>query len=125
MTETGWVESKIIELPSGMTLDALERIENVLNTYFRSLHFRRFLVQFCIVFMMNCLNSEASRPIMIVKRYSRKMQMRVSFLGVLNILKQPEYSDIAAVRNLMSFIEEESILRAILQKTNPSEVTAE
>ncbi|HBG21813.1 MAG TPA: hypothetical protein DDW83_00950, partial [Peptococcaceae bacterium] len=43
--------------------------------------------------------------------------------GAYNILKQPEYSDIAAVRNLMSFIEEESILRSILQKTNPTEVT--
>jgi heat-inducible transcriptional repressor len=37
MTETGWVESKIIDLPSGMTSDALERIEDVLNTYFQGL----------------------------------------------------------------------------------------
>ena len=43
--------------------------------------------------------------------------------GTHNILKQPEYGDINEVRDLVSFIEEEQNLRAILQDVDPCQVT--
>jgi heat-inducible transcriptional repressor len=126
MTETGWVESKIIDLPSGMTSDALERIENVLNTYFQGLTFPQISRTILHSVYDELLKQRKllDRIMGIVEAVLQENADEGVFLGgAYNILKQPEYSDIAAVRNLMSFIEEESILRAILQKTNPSEVT--
>ncbi len=126
MTETGWVESKVIDLPSGMTSDSLERIENVLNTHFQGLTFPQISRTILHSVYDELLKQRKllDRIMGIVEAVLQENADEGIFLGgAYNILKQPEYSDIAAVRNLMSFIEEESILRSILQKTNPTEVT--
>lgn len=126
MTETGWVESKVIDLPSGMTPDSLERIENVLNTYYQGLTFPQISRTILHNVYDELLKQRKVlyRIMDVVEAVLQENSEEGIFLGgAYNILKQPEYDDIVEVRNLMSFIEEESILRSILQKTNPTEVT--
>ncbi len=126
VTETGWVESKVVDLPSGLAADDLEYIENVLNTYFRGLTFP----QISRTILNNVYDKlikqrqVLDRIMEVVEALLQENEDEVIYLGgAQNILKQPEYTDIAAVRNLMSFIEDEGILRRILHKTNPRKVT--
>jgi len=126
VTETGWLESKMVDLPSGMTTADLAHIENVLNTYFRGLTFP----QISRTILHNVYDElikqrrVLDRIMEIVEAVLQEDADETVYLGgAQNIIKQPEYSDIAEVRNLMSIIEEEEILRAILKKTDPNVVT--
>lgn len=126
MTESGWVESKVVDLPSGMTAEDLEHLENVLNTYFQGLTFP----QISRTILHNVYDElikqrrVLDRIMEIVEAVLEDNEDDVIYLGgAQNILKQPEYSDIEEARNLMSFIEEDDILRKILKKTNPDEIT--
>ena len=126
MTESGWVESKMVDLPSGMTGADLAHIEDVLNTYFRGLTFPQISRT-----ILHSVYDELIKQRLVLDRIMEIVEAvlqentdtAVYLGGAHNILKQPEYSDIAEVRNLMSFIEEDDILRAILNKTDPEEVT--
>ncbi len=126
VTVTGWVESKVIDLPSSVTAEDLTHIENVLNTYFRGLTFQQI--------SRTILNNVYDELIKQRKAIDRIMEIVEAVLqddsdeaiylgGTQNILKQPEYSDIDEVRNLMGLIEEESTLRSILLDTHPHAVT--
>ncbi len=126
VTESGWMESKIVELPSGVDTEDLQHIEAVLNTYFRGLTFSQISRT-----ILHDVYGELIKQRKVLDRIMEIMEVVleedtdgiVYLSGAQNILKQPEYSDIEEVRKLMSIIEEEDALRKILKRTDPRKVT--
>jgi len=126
MAETGWVHSKAMDLSSDIGTDDLAYIELVLNRYFQGLTFKQITRT-----VLNAVYNELIKYRKTINNILEIMEMVLQeemkenlYLGGTNrILKQPEYSDIEEVRNLMNFIEKEENLRMILQDADPYKVT--
>jgi len=126
MAETGWVHSKAMDLSSDIGTDDLAYIELVLNRYFQGLTFKQITRT-----VLNAVYNELIKYRKTINNILEIMEVVLQeemkdnlYLGGTNrILKQPEYSDIEEVRNLMNFIEKEENLRMILQDADPYKVT--
>lgn len=126
VAETGWVENKLIDLPAGANVEEMERVELVFNTYFRGLTFpqitrtilqsvydelarQRQLVDLAMEVIESVLNSESGDALYLG--------------GTRNILKQPEYQDVHQVHRLLNLVEEEGVLRNLLDDARENGVT--
>lgn len=126
IAETGWVGSRVIDLPSGVAVEDLQHIENILNTYFSGLTFPQVSRT-----ILDDVHDELIRQRQVIDRILEIIEAALQeesgeafYLGgTQNILKQPEYRDINELRNLLNLIEEGDTLRTILLDTGPHEVT--
>ncbi|MDH7577244.1 MAG: heat-inducible transcriptional repressor HrcA [Bacillota bacterium] len=126
VAETGWIESKIVELPVEVSSGELERITGVFNSYFRGLNFAQITRT-----LLQSVYNELSRQRQIIDLTLEIIESVLNqdageglYLGgTRNILKQPEYKDIRNVRQLLDLVEEGSIFRTILTETEPTGVT--
>lgn len=123
VAETGWVESKIVDLPVGVSSGELERITQVFNAYFRGMNFAQITRT-----VLQSVYDELSRQRQIIDLtleiiesvLNRESGEGLYVGGARNILKQPEYRDIRNVRQLLDLVEEESIFRTLLTETEPT-----
>lgn len=120
VAESGWVESKMIDLPAPLSEEELERVEKVFNTYLRGLTFSQ-IKRTIFLSIYNELTRQRQLidyALDIIESVFNKESEETLYLGgTRNILKQPEYKDIKQVRRLMDLVEGESILRTILMET--------
>jgi len=126
VSENGWVENRLIDLPAAVSRDELEQVERVFNTYFRGLTFPQITQA-----ILKSVYDELSRQRLlidlaldIIESVLKQESEDVLYLGgTRNILKQPEYRDIQQVRKLLDLIEEQSVLRTILAETRDIGIT--
>ncbi|HAA89619.1 MAG: Heat-inducible transcription repressor hrcA [Thermoanaerobacterales bacterium 50_218] len=123
MAESGWVESKVVDLPVPVTPEELEQITQVFNSYFRGLTFSQITRT-----MLRGVYDELTRKrqlidltLEIIETLLTKESAEGLYLGgARNILKQPEYRDIRRVRELLDLIEGEEVLKSLLMETQPT-----
>lgn len=126
VSENGWVENKLIDLPTTVSQEELEQVERVFNEYFRGLTFSQITRA-----ILESVYGELSRQRALIDlaldviEYVLKQESDDALYlgGTRNILKQPEYKDIQQVRKLLDLIEEQSILRSVLAETEDEGVT--
>ncbi len=126
VSENGWVENKLIDLPVAVSQEELEQVERVFNNYFRGLTFPQITRA-----ILKSVYDELSRQRLlidlaldIIESVLKQESEDALYLGgTRNILKQPEYRDIQQVRKLLDLIEEQSVLRTILAETQNIGIT--
>lgn len=118
ITDTGFVKNKVIDLPyllsmtelnqvvhylnrrlKGLTIDQLTN--SLINDLKRDLYHRIELLEQALMLVEESLSDEPARPIF--KE------------GTVNILNQPEFKDVEKIRQILSLLEEDSLLSTLLE----------
>jgi len=126
MAETGWVESREIDVPPDIGAGELEHIATVINTYFSGLTFPQIsrTILHSVYDELLKQRQVLDYILEIIEAVLQDDPEDALYLGgTQNILNQPEYRDINEVRNLLHLVEDENTLRAILLDTDSDEVT--
>ncbi|TDL34490.1 heat-inducible transcriptional repressor HrcA [Jeotgalibacillus sp. S-D1] len=121
VTDTGHVENRRFSLPNGMNADEIEKMVRVLNdrlvgTPLMDLHDRLYQE------MANLLKRRIANYDLMLQAFAEIMNVpihdKLFFGGKMNMLNQPEFSDIEKLRLLMDMIEREENLYKLIR---PSE----
>ncbi len=117
VTDTGYVENKVIELENGITDMELDRISSLLNQRLRGMNLKDIKsniikdIRSEIVFQDEFFNEAVK---ILVKSITDHSQERVFLDGATTILEQPEFSDIIKFKPLMKVLEVEENLYKLL-----------
>ncbi|AFV12307.1 heat-inducible transcription repressor HrcA [Thermacetogenium phaeum DSM 12270] len=126
VAETGWIETRVIELPSEMASEDLQRIEAVFNTHFSGLTFpeiSRTILESVYDELLR-QRKAVDRILEIIEAVLQEEYGDALYLGgTQNILKQPEYRNLNELYNILNLIEEEDTLRSILLDTASNQIT--
>jgi heat-inducible transcriptional repressor len=117
VTDTGYVENKIIELENEITDIELDRISGLLNQRLRGMNLKDIKssiikeIRSEMVFQDEFFNEAIKALIRSIANYS---QERVFIDGATKILEQPEFSDVIKFKPLLKVLEEEENLYKLL-----------
>lgn len=117
VTDTGYVENRVIELDNEITNIELDRISDLINKKLRGMNLRDLKSNVIkelrseIVFQDQFFN-EAVKTL--IKSITGHYQERVFVDGATKILEQPEFSDILKFKPLLKALEEEECLYKLL-----------
>jgi heat-inducible transcriptional repressor len=117
VTDTGYVENKIIEFENEITEEELDRISNMFNQKLRGMNLRDIQSNVIkelrseMVFQDQFFNEAVK---VLIKSIAKHSQERVFVDGATKILEQPEFSDIIKFKPLMKALEEEECLYKLL-----------
>ena len=117
VTDTGYVENKVIELQGDVSTEELDRISALLNQKLRGINLKDLRpallneIRSDLVFH-NELFNEAVK--LLVKAITNKTNERVFVDGATKILEQPEFVDIQKFKPLLNMLEEEERLYKLL-----------
>jgi len=117
LTDSGYIKSRIIELPKALNREELARVINYLNeqlagqtveelTLSRLQKLRRGLYKKI---------DWADQLLLLLEEASLESGSRVFLGGAANILKQPEFRDVEKVGHLLALFEQDEILGSILE----------
>ncbi|NTW04600.1 MAG: heat-inducible transcription repressor HrcA [Peptococcaceae bacterium] len=124
---TGALQSNLIEVPEDVNQVDLDMISNVLNAKLGGLTFENIKAT-----LLREIYSEMSRHKNILdlsidvieKGMTLNREDKIYLGGVLNILNQPEFHNIEKVKTLLSLLEQEDMLRNLLENSDPGEGVA-
>jgi len=119
VTDTGFVENKIIELPQMLSTDELFKVVEYLNSRLRGLTIDRLTSG-----LIKDIKMELIHQMDFVDRYINLLEesslfqreSRVYLGGTANILNQPEFKDVNKIKKIFSILEEESLLSNLLEE---------
>lgn len=118
VTDTGHVENRRFSLPSGMNADEIEKMVRILNdrlvgTPLMDLHDRLYQE------MANLLKRRIANYDLMLQAFAEIMNVpihdKLFFGGKMNMMNQPEFSDIEKLRLLMDMIEREEYLYKLIR----------
>lgn len=124
ITDTGFVENQVLEIPFELTMLELQHISDVLNE-----HLRGQRVEMLSRTALQSLSRELAR-------YSALLEQTLLFLsqriepgertrfylgGTTNMLDQPEFRDVTKLRGLLTVLEHEDIMADLLDVENETE----
>jgi heat-inducible transcriptional repressor len=126
ISETGWVENKLVDFAFPVSPADLEHVTGVLNDHFRGLTFSQITHT-----VLRSVYQELARQRLLVdyileimeSLYSGESADGLYLGGTRNVLKQPEYQDIQQVSKLLDLVEGEHALREILRETKNGGIT--
>jgi heat-inducible transcriptional repressor len=121
VTDTGYVENKMIELQTEVSTEELDRISELLNKKLRGISLKDLQST-----LLNDIRSELvlhdqffnESVKLLIKAIANRTSDRVYIDGALKILEQPEFSDLQKFKPLMNALEEEDRLYKLLSR-NP------
>ena len=117
VTDTGYVENKIIELENGITDVELDRLSSLLNHKLRGMNLKDIKssiireIRTEMVFQDEFFN-EAIK--ILIKSITAHSQERVFLDGTTKILEQPEFANVIKFKPLLKVLEEEENLYRLL-----------
>lgn len=117
VTDTGYVENKIIELENGITDAELDRLSSLLNHKLRGMNLKDIKssiireIRTEMVFQDEFFN-EAIKAL--IKSITAHSQERVFLDGATKILEQPEFANVIKFKPLLKVLEEEENLYRLL-----------
>ncbi|HEY8346610.1 MAG TPA: heat-inducible transcriptional repressor HrcA [Symbiobacteriaceae bacterium] len=122
ITDSGFVENHVVELPVEITMLELERVAEILNQQLRGQP-------------VESLSRTALRIVQDeLKRYGALLEQTLEFLkenlepgekrrlylgGTTNILNQPEFRNVDKLRSLLSVLENDELVAELLEATEP------
>lgn len=118
ITEAGFIKNKVIDLPYNLTMAELNQVvrylnhrlkglavdqitSSLINEIKRDLYHRIELLEQALMLIEESLSEEPTRSIF--KE------------GTVNILNQPEFKDVEKIKQVLSLLEEDSLLAALLE----------
>ncbi|MCL6610135.1 MAG: heat-inducible transcriptional repressor HrcA [Peptococcaceae bacterium] len=124
---TGALQSNIIEIPEEVSQVDLDTISQVLNAKLNGLTLDKIKVT-----LLREIYFELSRHKNIVDLAMHLIQTglavnredKIYLGGIINILNQPEFHNIEKVKSLLSLLEQEELLRSLLESSDPGEGVA-
>ena len=117
VTDTGYVENKVIELQAEISNEELDHLSYLLNQKLRGVCLKDIRASFLneirseLVFEHQIYN-EAIK--LLVKSMTNQMSNRIHVDGAMKILEQPEFNDLQKFKPLMNMLEEETRLYQLL-----------
>jgi heat-inducible transcriptional repressor len=122
VTDTGHVENKMFHLPESINASDIEKLTNILNERLTGVPLvqlnDKLFKEVAVLLRQNIQNYD-----ILLSSIADSLQISQSeklfFSGKTNMLSQPEFHDIAKIRNLMNLIEHETDFYNIIRK-NPS-----
>ena len=116
MSDTGYIENKIIKMPDGTSLTDFEQMASVLNDYLSGKRISNISVGTLHKMRSQMIDTAAFNKIIDIIERSMAVKKRnhIYTEGTPQLLDQPEFHDINKVRSILLMLEEEPILRDIL-----------
>ena len=117
VTDTGYVENKVIELENEITDAELDRLSSLLNYKLRGMNLKDIRsniikeIRSEMVFQDELFNEAVK---VLIKSIADRSQERVFIDGATKILEQPEFSDVIKFKPLLRIMEEEENLYKLL-----------
>ena len=117
VTDTGYVENKIIELKTEVSSEELDRISELLNRKLRGICLKDLQstllndIRSELVFHDQFFNESIK---LLIKAIANRSTERVYIDGAIKILEQPEFTDLQKFKPLMNALEEEERLYKLL-----------
>jgi heat-inducible transcriptional repressor len=120
ITSTMVVQHQVLDIRPGITEQDLERVSKVLNSRLKGVALEQ-LKQETFDELMSELSLQkrlVSKVLEVLEHLTlNNKEDRVFLGGTLNILNQPEFKDIAKIKNLLAILEEGKVLRELLEQT--------
>jgi heat-inducible transcriptional repressor len=116
MTDAGFVENKIVEMPDGATFEDFRRMSNVINKVLAGHTFDMIssesLQRIRDEIMDSTLYDAALE--LIHRSLDTEKTERLYLGGTTQLLNQPEFRDVGKIKDLLLMLEEEQLLKDIL-----------
>lgn len=117
ITDSGFVENQVLDLPMQVTMLELQRVSDVLNEHLRG-HPVEALTKGAVHSLKRELDRYGALLEQAVQFFERNPETgehhRLYLGGTANIMGQPEFRNIDKVRNLLSVLEQEDMVAGIL-----------
>jgi heat-inducible transcriptional repressor len=117
VTDTGYVENKVIEFKNEITETELDRISNLFNQKLRGMNLKDIESNVIkelrseMLFQDQFFNEAVK---VLIKSIAKHSQERVFMDGATKILEQPEFADVIKFKPLLKALEEEECLYRLL-----------
>ncbi|MHB9144125.1 MAG: heat-inducible transcriptional repressor HrcA [Symbiobacteriia bacterium] len=124
VTEAGFVEDQIVDMPVEVTLMELQRISGLLDQTLRgqSLYSLSRDALSILHHELDCYRALLAQTLEFLTDQGQPLEGdRVYIGGASRILAQPEFHDIGKVKRLMDLLEEEQVVHDILTGAGPAE----
>ncbi len=120
VTDTGFVENKIIELPFMLSTDELFRIVDYMNNKLKGLSIDKINSSLIEEMKMELIHKMdfIEQAISLLEESSLlHRESRIYLGGTANILNQPEFKDVNKIKKIFNVLEEEALLSRLLEGT--------
>lgn len=117
MTDAGFIDNKIINIPKGLSFDDFEQIASVFNHYLRGRRLSDISITSIRRLRVETVNTTVFNAIIniIDEALAQDKKERLYLGGARQLMEQPEFHSIDKVKKLLSMLEEEQLLCDILQ----------
>lgn len=125
ITDTGYVENKLISLPSSIDINEIEKMVNILNerlTGVPIVDLKNKIYKEVALLLKQHIHNYESLVTTLAESFTTKEPAKLFFGGKTNMLRQPEFHDIEKVHSLLSMIEHEQGFYDLI-KQNPVGIT--
>lgn len=118
VADTGFVKSKIINLPKTLSLDELNRIVFYLNRRLDGLTIDKITSELIVELRRELYNhiTFLEEALTLMEKILLEDERRVYLSGTTNILNQPEFENIEKIKALLSLFEQRSLLVTLLTR---------
>ena len=117
VTDAGFVENKVIDIPDGLALDDLQQIARSINNRLGGLSFNGIQSSLLREIKQDIMKDPAlfeSALAILAKALTVDKGEKVYLGGTTQLLNQPEFRDVEKIRGLLTMLEEEKLLYDIL-----------
>ncbi|PKM83054.1 MAG: HrcA family transcriptional regulator [Firmicutes bacterium HGW-Firmicutes-14] len=124
VTDNGMVQTRMIDLPQTINEEDLQKISQVMNAKLQGLsleHIKRTLINEIYFELSKHKHIFDTTMEMIQETLSLDHEEKVYLAGTLNILNQPEFRDLNRVKTLLSLLEQDNVLKEILNEGSQME----
>ncbi|MBU7005910.1 heat-inducible transcriptional repressor HrcA [Phosphitispora fastidiosa] len=124
VTDSGLVQNKILELPQSVNEVDLQKISQVMNAKLQGVSLDQIkltLIKEIYYELSKHKHIFEAAMDMIQETLDLNHEEKVYLAGTLNILNQPEFRDLTRVRTLLSLLEQDKILKEILNDGSHAE----
>lgn len=124
MTDAGFIENKIIDIPHGTSVEDLQKIAKIINGHLSGLMLDEIKTSL-IKKIKNEVNLDLFEATFdsILKALAIEKKERLYLGGTTQLLSQPEFRNVEKVKDILTMLEEEQLLCDLLNSQNGDGVT--
>lgn len=124
MTDAGFIENKIIDIPHGTSIEDLQKISTIVNGHLSGLMLDEIKTSL-IKKIKNEVNLDLFEATFdsILKALVIEKKERLYLGGTTQLLSQPEFRNVEKVKDILTMLEEEQLLCDLLNSQNGDGVT--
>ena len=124
MTDAGFIENKIIDIPHGTSIEDLQKIATIINGHLSGLMLDEIKTSL-IKKIKNKINLDLFEATFdsILKALAIEKKERLYLGGTTQLLSQPEFRNVEKVKDILTMLEEEQLLCDLLNSQNGDGVT--